>query len=217
MPTAAPRYVSLDTKERLLEAAAQVFASRGFRRATVREICQLAGANLAAVNYHFRDKAGLYQAVLEDTHRRALEKYPLESPADASSAERLHRFIEHLMFKLFDEDLTDCRFRIMAWEMIEPTPALDALVAKIIRPLSQRLQAIVRELLGPAAAEDRVRLCQLSIIGQCLYHRQGQAVISRLFPEQHYTPADLRRLAVHITQFSLLALKGLAQEGEATS
>ncbi len=214
----APHHqISLDTKARLLEAATQVFGSRGFQRATVREICRLAGANVAAVNYHFRDKAGLYQAVLEEMHHRALEKYPPESPADASPAERLHRFIEHLIFKLFDADLTDYRFRIMAWEMIEPTPALDALVAKVIQPLSQRLQAIVQDLLGSAASAERVRLCQLSIIGQCVYHRQCQAVISRLFPEQHYNLADLRRLAEHITRFSLQALQGLAQEGNSLS
>ncbi len=217
MSMAEQHLSSPDTKARLLAAAAQVFGTRGFRRATVREICRLAGANLAAVNYHFRDKAGLYQAVLEDMHLRALEKYPVESPTDATAAARLHRLIEHVLFKLFDEDLTGLRFRIMAWEMIEPTPVLDALVPRVIQPLSQRLQAIVQELLGPAASPERVRLCQLSIIGQCLYHRQGQAVITRLFPEQQYTPADLRRIAAHITQFSLQALQGLAREGEAAA
>ena len=49
-----------DTKERLMEVAGQVFAEKGFRDATVREICQRAGANLAAVNYHFGDKERLY-------------------------------------------------------------------------------------------------------------------------------------------------------------
>lgn len=217
MSTIAWRPDSADTKKRLLEAAAQVFGTRGFRRATVREICRLAGANLAAVNYHFRNKAGLYQAVLEEMHLRALEKYPLKSQADATAAARLNRIVEHLIFKLFDEDMTDCRFRLMAWEIIEPTPALDALVAKVIRPLALQLQAVVQELLGPKATAERVRLCQLSIIGQCVYHRWAQAVIYRLFPEQGYTPADLRRIAAHITQFSLQALRGLAQEGETAS
>ncbi len=208
---------SPDTKVRLLTAAAQVFGTRGFRRTTVREICRLAEANLASVNYHFRDKVGLYLAVLEEMERRALEKYPLEIPPEAGAPERLRRFIEHLIFKLFDEDLTDCRFRIMAWETLDPTPALDTLVARVIQPMSQRLQGIIQELLGPAATVERVRLCQLSIIGQCLHHRQAQAVISRLFPKQGYAPADLRQIAAHITQFSLQALRGLAQEAEATS
>jgi TetR/AcrR family transcriptional regulator, regulator of cefoperazone and chloramphenicol sensitivity len=208
-----------ETRQRLLDAAGQVFAARGYRQATVREICRRARANLAAVNYHFRDKEGLYTAVLEDAHRRALEKYPLDSPDYEAlpPAGRLRIFIHHAVFKLFDEDMSAQRFKLMAWEMIEPTSALDSLVANIIRPMEQRLRAIIRGLLGPGATDEQIRLCQLSIIGQCLHHRHAQPVIQRLFPDQHYGPEDLARLADHITQFSLQALQGLARAQEGVS
>ena len=54
-----------DTRDRLLHAAAEVFATAGFREATIRDICAKAGANIAAINYHFGDKSGLYTAVLD--------------------------------------------------------------------------------------------------------------------------------------------------------
>ncbi len=53
---------SMDTRQRVLEAAGEVFAEKGFERATIREIVERAGANLNAVNYYFRDKHGLYVA-----------------------------------------------------------------------------------------------------------------------------------------------------------
>jgi AcrR family transcriptional regulator len=65
-----------ETRQRLLEAAGAVFAERGFRATTVREICHRARANLAAVNYHFGDKERLYGAVLQYALRYALQKYP---------------------------------------------------------------------------------------------------------------------------------------------
>src|SRR4030095_12192205 len=67
----------METRQRLLEAAGEVFAARGFRAATVREICQRAQANLAAVNYHFGDKERLYAAVLQYTFHCA-EPFPLD-------------------------------------------------------------------------------------------------------------------------------------------
>ena len=54
----------VDTRERLLHAAAEMFAEHGYRDARVRDICQRAGANIAAVNYHFGDKQRLYQEAL---------------------------------------------------------------------------------------------------------------------------------------------------------
>ena len=48
------------TKAKLLEAAGEEFADKGFEKATIRGICELAGANIAAVNYHFGDKEQLY-------------------------------------------------------------------------------------------------------------------------------------------------------------
>ena len=65
------------TRQRLLEAAGQVFAEQGFRAATVRDICQRAGANIAAVNYHFGDKEALYREVITDSARQALARYPI--------------------------------------------------------------------------------------------------------------------------------------------
>ena len=63
-----------ETKDRLIQAAGGVFAQKGFQSATIREICSLAGTHVGAVNYHFRDKEGLYAAVLDYTHQSMVKK-----------------------------------------------------------------------------------------------------------------------------------------------
>src|SRR5262245_49952634 len=118
------------TRQQLLEAAADVFADAGYRAATVREICERAGANIAAVNYHFGDKEKLYRAVLRDTYRAAVKKYPADFglPPRATPEQRLRAFIHSLLLRIFSAGPSARHGKLMAREMIEPTGALDLVV-----------------------------------------------------------------------------------------
>src|ERR1700749_925116 len=91
------------TREHLLEAAGEVFAEVGFRAATVRQICQRAGANIAAVNYHFGDKEELYRALLKDSYRAAIAKYPPDFglPPRATPEQRLRAFVYSFLLRIF--------------------------------------------------------------------------------------------------------------------
>jgi AcrR family transcriptional regulator len=204
----------METRQRLLEAAGEVFAERGFRKTTIREICRRAQANLAAVNYHFGDKEGLYAAVIKYAYACALEKYPLaqRESEEVPAADRLHAFIRSLLISVLDKGTPAWLGKLMAREMIEPTRALDDLVESIISPMGQKLGAIVRELLGGQVPDNLVHRCQISIIGQCLHYRNARPVIQRLFPEHQYSPEDIAAMADHITRFSLAALRGLAKD-----
>lgn len=212
-PTSSAR---METRQRLLAAAGEVFAECGFKNTTIREICRRAQANLAAVNYHFGDKEGLYAAVMKYAFACALEKYPLtqKEGEEMPAADRLHAFIRYLLLSIFEKGPPAWLGKIMAREMIEPTRALDDLVESIIYPMSQKLGAIVRELLGGQVPDDLVHRCQMSIIGQCLHYRNAQPVIQRLLPGYQYLPEDIVMMADHITRFSLGGLHGLAKNGD---
>ncbi len=81
----------LETRRRLLDAAGEVFAENGFRGTTVRAICQRAEANIASVNYYFRDKQGLYREVLRFAHQCATKPDWANVPLDRSKT-RSKRF-----------------------------------------------------------------------------------------------------------------------------
>ncbi|MFI5905947.1 TetR/AcrR family transcriptional regulator [Dactylosporangium sp. NPDC051541] len=59
----------MDTRTQLLDAAEELFAERGYNGTSIRAVTNLAGANLAAVGYHFGSKAELLAAVA----RRVIE------------------------------------------------------------------------------------------------------------------------------------------------
>ena len=197
------------TREALLEAAAAIFARRGFASATVREICQQAGANVAAINYHFRDKASLYRAVLTHALHCARQKYPphLGTTRQSPPAERLRAFVESFLLRIFDESRHAWHGQLMSREMIAPTAALDHLVAEEIRPMADVLHGIVRELMGAQAGAEEVRLCSLSIVSQCLFYHHCRPVLERLFPKMKLNAKSAAHLAEHITHFSLDAIR----------
>jgi AcrR family transcriptional regulator len=212
--TARHNHTNQATEKRLLEAAGEIFAEHGFRSATVRQICEKAGANIAAVNYHFGDKEGLYTAVLRSVPIASAEKYPSGAglnPA-ATADQKLRAYIESLLHRVFDPGRPGWHTKIIAREMSEPTRALDTLLEEVARPLHQELASIVGELLDVAASDEAVRLCTLSVMSQCVYYHHARSVIRRLYPEQQYGPEDITRLADHITKFSLGALKEIARQ-----
>ena len=208
------RASNADPRHRLLEAAGEMFAERGFRGTTVREICRRAGTNIATVNYYFGSKEKLYSAVLQYSLIAAIKKYPpdLGLGENATPEDRLEAFVQSLMLRLLDEGRPAWHGKLMSREIVEPTFALDALVKEVIRPLSGRLQSIVGAVLGPRASQEEIRLCAESISGQCLHYRHARAVIARLYPEQKYSRDGLKRLGDHITRFSLAALKQFKKE-----
>ena len=198
-----------ETRERLLEAAGEVFAERGFRAATVREICRRARANVAAVNYHFHDKERLYAAVFEyaGSHARQEDSTAVAGGEKAKAEERLRQFIRSYFRRIFDTGRPAWLSKLVVREMTEPTNMLDAIVNKLARPNHLRLRAIIRELLPQNAPEDAVRQCALSVVGQCIFYHNSRAVISRLYPEQKYTAEAIEQLSEHVFRFSLGALQ----------
>ncbi len=200
------------TRRNLLDAASEVFSEVGFRAATVREICQRAGANIAAVNYHFGDKTKLYIEVLRRSQEQAFQKFPTDYGIQpgASAEERLRAFIRSFLLRIFDDSTIAHHGKMMSREMIEPTGALDMLVDEKIRPQAIQLAQIVRELVGPNVSDESIRLCSMSIVSQCVFHHHCRPVVQRLFPNQASSSEHVEKLANHITEFSLGALKQLA-------
>jgi TetR/AcrR family transcriptional regulator, regulator of cefoperazone and chloramphenicol sensitivity len=206
----------LATKQRLLEAAGELFAERGFRDTNVRDICRRAGANIAAVNYHFRDKEGLYAAVFKYANVCASQarQTERESSDEASPEQRLHLFIRSLLGRFFDEGRPGWHMKLMTREMIEPTNLLDILIEENIRPFHTRLASIIRDLLGGSADEIVIGRCAFSVVAQCIFYRHNQPVVFRLCPEQKYGPEDIEGLADYIYKFSLGALEEFREQGE---
>ena len=206
---------SEDTRERLLAAAGAIFGERGFEAATVREICQQAEVNVAAVNYYFGDKERLYLESVRRAHQLRTEQVPMPKWSTNTPAQvKLRRFVETMITRIVGEPDSSWHVKLLMREVMHPTAACTELVQDFIRPHVDLLQQIVQELV-PHELDERTRhLLAFSIVGQCIHFRVARPVISLLVgPDEYgsYTPIEL---AAHITQFSLAALGAYSRAQE---
>src|SRR5262245_10034344 len=200
-----------ETRERVLKAAAQLFADRGFKKVTVRDICRTARANVAAVNYHFGDKGGLYREVLQ----LAIET--MRSTTDAARAagrglpaeDRLREYIRVSLCRAANSSGSGWISRLIYREMNDPTPAFDTLVEQGIRPRLDDLSAIVAEMLGFASDHPRVLQCVTSIHAQWMLFVPNP-IGSRLRPKVLARSDDAVQMAAHIAEFSLAGIRAVA-------
>ncbi|MBN8525257.1 MAG: CerR family C-terminal domain-containing protein [Planctomycetes bacterium] len=198
------------TRDRLIAAAEEEFAAVGFGRTTVQAICRRAGANIAAVNYHFGGKERLYREVLERA-REALERdFPLP-PEQGEAATRLHDFIAAILTRLLTSGPHAWMARVWAQELVNPSPLMDVVVPTMIAPTHRRLRGIVADLTGRSPDDALVWRLTASVVGQCLFYRIAQPVIQRLGRPLPTTPEDIALLAQAITRFSLAGIRAEAQ------
>ena len=197
------------TKTRLLEAAGEEFADKGFGGATVRAICARAGANVAAINYHFGDKERLYIEAVIEAHRCGMEG-PDEAEMETLGgppAEALRLFIRHFLKNVLAvHDPDDWHHALMVREMIRPTSASTTLAREVIGPKFRRLSAILRAI-HPAADERRLHATAFSLIGQCLHYKLARPISRQLVGDDAWADLmDLDYLADHIAGVMLAAL-----------
>lgn len=136
---------SFRTRWRLLDAALDVFAAKGFEFGSIKEICQRAAANVAAVNYHYRSKELLYEAVLSYAFDECFEAEKLV-PADAAAPARrqLEAFLAALVLPSAGEAAgADVLKRLLAWEVVRPSGHLARLIAGREPPFLGAARAVV--------------------------------------------------------------------------
>ncbi|MGD9637123.1 MAG: DUF1956 domain-containing protein, partial [Pirellulales bacterium] len=184
-----------------------MFAARGFESTTVRDICQAAGANVAAVNYYFGDKERLYVEAVVRAHRWRLDQAQLpEWDASVPPRQKLADFIETFFKRVLGGPDDTWRTKLVMREIMQPSSACVEIAQSNIRPQFEILQGILRELLPADTSDEELHLTSFSIVGQCLFYHVAGPIISNLIDQREYKTWDVAKLAQHVTKFTLAAI-----------
>lgn len=213
MTTAGPD----STRERLLAAAGELFAERGFRGATMRAIAARAGTNLAAANYHFGSKQKLYREVAFSLFSRLEGRLDREGlRPDAETVARLPRpAVEELLRSrlraMLDSLLAapGLHGTLVLRELCDPTPALREIARRFIDPMRHEMALLVRALAPGISAGDAER-CVNSIAGQVFFYRTHRPALLLLEGRRAWPESLHDELARHIVAFSLGGIERVA-------
>jgi AcrR family transcriptional regulator len=197
------------TKQRLLEAAEELFAARGFDGVSVEQITRKAKANRAAVSFHFGGKERLYIEAVKYAHRNCISGAPFPDwPAGTPAAERLRDFVRTMIVRM-TADLSPASAQLMMREMIQPTAACEEIVREYIRPMAGVLIGILEEMLPPEVPQARRYMIGFSIVAQCLFYRQNRPVAALLMGEDEFRKLDVEALTGHVTMAALAMIEAV--------
>jgi AcrR family transcriptional regulator len=203
---------SSSTKQRLLDAASELFAQKGFEAASVGEISKRASANRAAISFHFGGKERLYIETVKDAFRRIIQQTPMPDwPPGTPAQERLAGFVRTYVRRTIGDSNPFCS-QLMLREMAQPSGACAEVVEEFIRPMAKALLAILNELLPPAVPVERRFMLGFSIVGQCLFYKQNRPVAALLMGDEAFAALDIERLTAHLTAVARAAVAAVAQE-----
>ena len=183
--------------ERIVAAAAEVFAARGFEGARVDEIAEQAGINKAMLYYHVGGKEDLYAAVLVESFDRALVLLRAAVAGAATPAARLQAVLDTLAaFGTSNPAFIPIILREIASGGAHLPDALFARLAGVFRVVSEALAEGVAR--GAFRATDPL-LTHVALVGALMYLRASEPIRERVarlagLPVAHPTPGDLARL-----------------------
>ncbi|MBL9047364.1 MAG: CerR family C-terminal domain-containing protein [Tabrizicola sp.] len=190
------------TRLALIRAGIRLFGLQGFSATSVRQLANEAQANIAAITYHFGGKDGLRLACAEEFGRRmgaATGARVVGGDISPDSArEELRTIVRTMLGFLLDAKGASELVPFMLRELAENGPGIDIVYRGFAEPTHRRLCLLWAQATGTEAEDESVKLAVFALIGQLMYFRIGQPIVSRRMGWAAIGPAELRQITDRI-------------------
>jgi TetR/AcrR family transcriptional regulator, regulator of cefoperazone and chloramphenicol sensitivity len=199
------------TRDRLLAAGTRLFAEHGFENVTVRDICAEASANVAAINYHFDGKAGLYMEVLRTAV--GIMRGTTEEMIRAGQGLAPEAQLEVLVRIFLERVIGGIGWihQLMMHEMRQPTAGLDLVVEQVIAPRFAYIRSVVAALMGTDDDTTPVVVaCATSVQSQLMVALRSPMAAKLGIPT--LTLEGVPDVARHIARFSIAGIRAIRDQ-----
>lgn len=188
-----------DARDRLIAAATEIFAQKGFAEASTREICRLAGVNIASIHYYFGDKASLYREVFRIPER--LLNWPSAmDDRDSSLADAVGAWYRYLLtFVETPDEATRLRLLFLR-EQMQPSGIVDTTRSDILRPLHDRLSQFLCARLNLKHPDLELHQLACNLVGMAMVLIIERQAIQKFVPGMLDSVEQLEATANRLTR-----------------
>ena len=209
-PSAPPAVAdSSSTRQRLLHTGLRLFAQHGYAKTSTRAIAEHAQANVAAISYHFGDKAGLYRAAFLEPFWS--EASTADVAADQPLRETLRRLYDGFIEPLRHGDLAQLSVKLHCREMLEPAGLWGEEIEVGIAPVHRALVAALCRHLGLKRPDVEMQRLAFCIAGLGVHLHVEHDVINALAPRLNRIPHAFERWADRLVSYAEAMVAAEAQ------
>ena len=207
-----------DARGRLIEAAMELFAEKGYEGTSVRDLAAAAGVNVAAVNYHFGSKDALYyqclRACLAPAGAMRLRMQEYLETAQKAKTNKAAEVALRFCIKTFLEELMhpgSKHSQLIMREQSTGSPQFEQVVREFFLPIGTIFQQLI-SMLAPGLSPQRMFMVISGIIGQCLHTYKARATFRVIGGVDSHSPEYIEQVSQHMAHFVVLGLRGLERE-----
>ena len=195
-----------NTRERLLDAAAQLFAENGREGVSIRDIAARAGVRHGCINYHFRSKDELYrEALLANCCPQGREEL-LSSIDQAPRPEEARKMLAGIVRKIVHAEvqpLDPVAAGFVRAEIARPEGPDQSLFEGVIQPNQRALAKLIGHAFPEISDEKELVIAALNLASQCIFLRLARPVALKLLGVEEFDGELTERIADRIIQTAL--------------
>ena len=200
-------------KDRLVDAAEELFCERGFKGTSIRDIAASAGCNIASVNYYFGSKEKLYEQVwhrhlipMRDARIASINKVMSQTGVQPDLEELLRSFADTFVGSMVDTNRGTRLGMLMAREYIDSHLPTNMFINDVIMPTITAMHGALMKTC-PGLDESKILPVVFSLVGQLVHLVHIKTMLEHGGDDLNLPVFDSNEVIDHIVKFSAAGIR----------
>jgi len=199
-------------KNKIMEAAGELFATKGYQNTTIRDICQKAGIYQLSINYHFGSKENLFREVLLSAYKETEETTLVEKIKDFPPDQQLEEVVRTRVNSVLNRNNKGIFFKIIAREISTNYDFIVDIMSSTIIEYLVFIKGVFAKLAGGKLTDFQLDYCVYLMMSHISALSLNEKAVCILFKTKTPDDAQLEAFIQLVKKFILAGVEKLKEE-----